>query len=185
MAPEKFYAAWLAVAREREGELLEKWERAALYTAAMLYGDDSVVQHLARKLGYGVHRDYYAIDAVFYRQVSDRVHCAPPEQTWLKNIQIAFEHENHFRSGLFQEVSHLLITRTHLRVLVTYPEGEEFEATEELRNLAQIIQTSEIASDPAMLCIFGRRLPSSAGGWCGINWTAYWFSKGTWAQLTT
>lgn len=169
-----FFNAWKRACEGRKEALLEAWPRAKPYTAQIFHVEDAVIKGVAEELELDVYSGYYSVDAIFIRKgKGDRVHCAPSNQNWFHNIRIAFEHENSFRSGLFQEVSHLLITRADLRVLVTYPEGYDLAA--ELKNLEQIIKESDLGTaDPAFLFIAGKRIESNTG----IEWCAYTYQQG-------
>src|SRR5438309_6138042 len=68
---------------------------------------------------------------------------SPPNTTWLRRIRVAFEHENYFNSGLFQEVSHLLITDCDLRVLVSYPNDPDAELSYQLKYLHEVIKGND------------------------------------------
>lgn len=164
-----FFASWNRACSARKALLLNKWSHASLFTAEVFDAENALVEELADELGLHVYTGYYSIDAIFFKP-EDRVHCAPPGQTWVQNVRIAFEHENFFNSGLFTEVSHLLITRADLRVLVSYP-GNEAELTEELNNLARIISMSDVASDPSFLFITGSRISDNTD----ILWRGYTF----------
>lgn len=173
ITPQDFFTAWKRVCEPRKPRLLNEWTSCPNFTAEIFDVDEAVVEGLARELKLDVYGGYYSIDAVFINREADRVHCAPPKQNWFQNIRIAFEHENIFRSGLYQEVSHLLITRADLRVLVSYPDNESDLSTE-LENLAVIISNSGLASsDPAFLFIVGERINSNTD----ILWRAYTYQE--------
>jgi len=182
ISPSSFFDAWKRVCGRRKRELLEAWPRAKPYTAQIFHVDDAVIDGVAKELDLDVYSGYYSVDAIFIRKgKGDRVHCAPINQHWFHNIRIAFEHENSFRSGLFQEVSHLLVTRADLRVLVTYPENYNLEA--ELKVLAQIIAESDLAGgDPSFLFIVGRRIESE-GQYTNIDWQAYTYHSSAFQPL--
>src|ERR1700733_8693010 len=143
-----FFESWKRVCETRKENLLAAWDRGSDYTSEIFdVRDEAVIVQMERELELKAYGNYYSLDAIFIDD-GDRVHCAPTSQNWFQNIRVAFEHENYFRSGLFQEVSHLLITRADLRVLVTYPNNED-ELEVELKKLAQIITASDLAdSDP-------------------------------------
>lgn len=126
ITPLRFFSVWVEACEARESVLLAKWTQAPLFTAEVFDLPNALLADVADGLGEGLcfYAGYYAIDAIFFTE-ADRVHCAPPGQTWVQNIRIAFEHENYFDSGLFTETSHLLISRAELRVLVSYPGNED------------------------------------------------------------
>jgi hypothetical protein len=167
VSPAKFFDKWKRICEKQKATLLAAWEIAPSYTSQIFHFEDAVIAQLATELELKVYSNYYALDAIFVAE-TDRVHCCPDRQNWFQDIRIAFEHENFFLSGLFQEVSHLLITRADLRVLVTYPESEDLER--ELRNLAKIISDSDLAnSDPAFVLITGKRVNAKTD----IEWRAF------------
>lgn len=170
---QKFFAVWKRVCARRTARLLEAWRSTGkVYTAEIFDIENAVIKEIADALDLKVHAGYYHLDAIFYKEDGDRVHCAPQGQTWVHNIRIAFEHENHFNSGLFTELSHLLITRADLRVLVSYTEDpEETDLKRELENLGQIISDSDLSADPAFLFIVGKRIDSQKD----IEWRAFTF----------
>ena len=168
-----FFEVWKRVCARRTARLLEVWRSTGkVYTAEIFDIEDAVIQEVADELGLRVYTGYYHLDAIFYKEHGDRVHCTPQGQTWVQNIRIAFEHENHFNSGLFTETSHLLITRADLRVLVSYTEEpEQTDLKRELENLRQIIAESDLSADPAFLFIVGKRIHSQTD----IAWDAFTF----------
>ena len=100
--------------------------------------------------------------------------------TWIRRIRIAFEHENYFNSGLFQEVSHLLITDCDLRVLVSYPnKRDEFDS--QLVYLHSIIagtdRSNQIAETGAFLFISGWRENDT------IEWSGYVYERTQWRKI--
>jgi len=181
ITPQEFFTAWKRVCETRKSRLLNEWTSRPNYTAEIFDVDGVVIKGLAQELKLDVYGGYYSLDAIFINEETDRVHCAPKNQNWFQNVRIAFEHENIFRSGLFQEVSHLLITRADLRVLVTYPDNEEDLSTE-LAKLARIVSESDLAkSDPALLLIIGDRINSNSD----IRWRAYTHQQNQLLSLTT
>jgi len=173
ITPEQFFSAWKRVCEIRKSRLLNEWTVFPNYTAEIFDVDGAVIKAIAKELMLDVYGSYYSIDAIFIDEKTDRVHCAPKKQNWFQNIRVAFEHENSFRSGLFQEVSHLLITRADLRVLVSYPENEQ-DLNGELKTLARVISDSGLAeSDPAFLLIAGERIDSNTN----IRWHAYTYQQ--------
>lgn len=173
VTPQAFFDAWVKVSQERKAVLLEKWVSYSQYTAEIFDGEGSFVKAVAHKLDpdplkIDVYCEYYSLDAVFFAE-SDRVCCAPKGQNWFQNVRIAFEHENEFNDALFQEVSHLLITRADLRVLASYP-GNDVELDEQRERFGEIIKGANFAgTDPAFLFIAGQRNPSLTK----IIWRAY------------
>lgn len=183
-----FFTAWQAECSVQRKVLLEAWDSSPDYTAAVLrnYPAGSVVAEVGRRLNLATYCEYYGLDAIFFadrnerNDRNDRVHCSPLGQTWVHTIQVAFEHENHFASGLFQEVSHLLITRADLRVLVTYPEA--YPEQPELGRLSQIIKAANLG-DQTFLLITGRRVTGPDGNGVEIKWTGRVHQGGSWVEL--
>jgi len=173
ITPSTFFAAWREACADRQMQLIDVWEKPAHYTAAILgRTTDAIVTRVAEKLKLRLYREYYSIDAVFFRD-TDRVPNVPEGETWIHSIQVAFEHENFFESGLFQETSHLLITRAELRVLVTYP--EMFNVALETQRLSEIIRLSG-QTGQSFLLITGKR-KTSPNGATTIDWLGYTFAN--------
>lgn len=120
VAAEDFFASWKHICEAEKDLLIKLWHRRKEYTAKIFDHEESVVDQVADELGLKPYCGYYCIDAIFFEE-NGLVDCRPVGQTWVQRIRIAFEHEHSFCSGLYQEVSHLCITRADLRVLVTYP----------------------------------------------------------------
>lgn len=168
ICPSRFFACWKAVCDAKKQDLLAAWTSCPALTAQIFNVEDAIVVRLASELKLKSYCGYYSLDAIFFRD-EDRVHCAPTGQTWVQNVRIAFEHENIFRSGLFTETSHLLITRADLRVLISYPD-DQAQLEVELDNLSRVISQSDpAATDPAFLFIVGNRISDSTD----IQWSAY------------
>lgn len=186
LSPARFYAAWKKVCDAMTSRLLDNWENGGNYSS-VIFGDKatSVAVEVGRKLELDCYFNYYSLDAVYFHRAEDTVPVppAPPESTWLQNIRIAFEHENYFRSGLFQEVSHLMIARAQLRVLVTYPEtNDPTEVEKELAQLHHIIEHSGLP-DPAFLLIMGKRTPVGREPWSGIEWIGKLYTPKCWVAI--
>lgn len=185
ITPERFFTAWCAECAHQKDNLLGSWERTPNYTNAIMRNcpPGSVIEGVATRLGREAYCEYYGLDAVLF-QGDDRVYCAPAGETWLQNIDIAFEHENHFRSGVFQEASHLLVTRCNLRVLVTYPEA--YDERPELECLKRVIGAAKLP-DPGFLLITGRRIDRKIDGtWGDIHWRGQAYTAtGGWLAVTS
>ncbi len=89
---------------------------------------------------------------------------------------MAFEHENNFRSGLYKEVSHLLIVNSDLKVLVTYPNED---TTNEMEYLHTIINGTSIQKDlsdnESFLVILGYETD--------FEWEAFVYKEDKWNQI--
>lgn len=152
----QFFKAWIDTVQGRKDHMLNIWRKQKEYTSHIKGDDSSIMKEIADKLNLICYQsDYYSIDTVLYKQ-EDLVPGIPEFSYWFRDMRVAFEHENNFNSGLFKEVSHLLITNCDLRVLVSYP---IYEGDEELEYLHNVIignrQSKIISEDESFLIIFG------------------------------
>lgn len=174
---ERFFKTWKNIVLVRKESLLNAWQHNVEFTSLIKGRSDSVLVNVAHHLDLLCYNsDYYSIDAIFYKE-EDRIFNSNPNSFWFKRIRIAFEHENNFRSGLYQEVSHLLITNCDLKVLVTYPIDEEEK--DELAHLHKIISSSGhsdfISENENFLIIFGYEN--------GFEWKANVYKTQDWKGL--
>jgi hypothetical protein len=80
-----------------------------------------VLDEVGKAMGLNSHsKDYYKVDGILYG-TNDLVPKIKDNECWLKSITVAFEHEHIYDMDLFKETAHLLILRSKLSVLVTYP----------------------------------------------------------------
>lgn len=171
-----FYKEWVDIVYERKEHLLSIWRNAKEYTSYIKGDDNSVINEVANRLNLLCYpRDYYSIDTILYKQ-ADRVPGLNENNYWFRDIRVAFEHENNFKGGLYQETSHLVITNCDLRVLVTYPN----ESTdEELKYLHEIIvgsrQAKSISDNEGFLLIFGYERD--------FEWEGFVFKTDSWRRL--
>jgi hypothetical protein len=171
-----FLQAWLETVHNRKEHLLKIWRHAKEFTSNVKGDDASIMKEVADKLNlFCYHNDYYSLDTVLYRE-EDLVPGRPQCTYWFRDIRVAFEHENNFNSGLYQEVSHLLITNCDLRVLVTYPIDD---GQEELDYLHEVIkgnrQSQTISDDECFLIIFGFE--------GDFSWDGYVYKQDNWKRL--
>lgn len=171
-----FFKAWLDTVNGRKEHLLKIWREAKQFTPYIKGDDNCVICEVAEKLHLLCYpRDYYSVDALLYKQ-EDLVPNIKEGNYWFRDIRVAFEHENNFRSGLYQEVSHLLLINADLKVLVTYP-NEDTE--EELDYLHQIIKgnrhSTSISVDESFLLIHGYEY--------GFEWEGYVFKINRWEKI--
>jgi len=136
MTAQTFFTAWLDTVNEMKQQLVTDWRSAKLFTNHIKSSEDCVLKRIATRTDLLCYpHDYYSVDAVFYRE-EDLVPDRPEGSTWLRGLSVAFEHENNIRSGIYKEISHLLILDTDLRVLVTYPDndidGDEWKQAHDL-----------------------------------------------------
>ncbi|MEZ8609934.1 hypothetical protein AB6D06_22450 [Vibrio sp. 10N.239.311.G01] len=172
-----FFEHWCSVVEERDDEVNQNWCNNKAYTNFIIHSENSVVMDIAKRLGlYCYNADYYYLDSVFYDQ-TDFIDDFP-NQCYLTNIRIAFEHENNFKSGLFQEVSHLLLINSQLKVVVSYPPCEESEKVE-LEYLHRIINSSpiskELSDKKGFLFIMGHADP--------YKWVAWIYHQSAWQKI--
>ena len=146
-----FYVAWCESVRELKVLLSKIWRENSVYTSH-IFSQNGILDLVAQKLGLLYYPNYYFIDAVFYKPED----VIKENEFWFRDIRIAFEHENNFRSGLYKEVSHLLTTNADLKVLVSYPNGG---INDELDYLHSIIsksrQAKAISDNKSFLLILG------------------------------
>jgi hypothetical protein len=176
-----FFAAWVETCDQRLLLLSSAWSNCPLFTAHILDEPKSVIKTLAEHFKLECYCGYYCIDAILFHY-RDRVPAAPPGQTWVRGIRVGFEHENFFASGLFQEVSHLLITQCDLRVLVSYPDSDD-QVAPELERLHSIIsgtdQSESISQARSFLFITGERNPATGA----IKWHGRVYEREGWQEV--
>jgi hypothetical protein len=165
-----FFKLWVEICKEREEVHLRDFRNSRLHTGHMLTKENSVIEAVANQLDLKCYCGYYSIDAILFKDPDDRVPDVPPNTTWVRRIRIAFEHENYFHSGLFQEVSHLLITDCDLRVLVSYA-NKPTELEGQLEHLFRIIKGSDrsnqISEADSFLFIVESGLQKDCFEWLG------------------
>lgn len=171
-----FFKLWIETVNNRKEHLLKIWRNAKEYTYYIKGSENSVVDEIAEKLGLLTYpQDYYSIDTIFYKP-EDLTPKIKPNTYWFRDMRIAFEHENTFNSGLYQEVSHLLITNCDLRVLVAYPNYEPDEMLEQLHEIIKGNRNSKVNSDEEnFLIIFGY--------YTGFAWEGYIYKEDNWKKL--
>lgn len=156
-----FYKAWYESVKEYQDLLSKIWRKNPAYTS-QIFAQNGILHAVAQKLQLLYYSNYYYLDAVFYKPED----VIKENEFWFRDIRIAFEHENNFRSGLYKEVSHLLTTNADLKVLVSYPNGE---INDELEYLHSIIsksrQAKKISDDQSFLVILGYEEKFSWEGW--------------------
>lgn len=174
----QFFQAWIDTVQGRKEHLLSIWRQAKEFTSQVKGDDASLMKEIADKLNLVCyHSDYYFLDTVLYKE-EDLVPGRPQGSYWFRDIRVAFEHENNFNSGLYQEVSHLLITNCDLKVLVTYPPNDDKEIYQ-LNNLLDIIKGSRqsriISDNESFLIIFGYE--------ADFSWIGYVYKESGWKQI--
>lgn len=174
-----FFTLWVEVCTAEHATLYRDWSDRDPFTNYVLNGTDSIMGRIEDRLHLRGYSEYERIDKAVYAD-HDLVPGSPAGSVWLRRIRIAFEHEHDFTSGLYKELSRLLITDCDLRVLVSYPRNVD-ELNRELLNLHRIVAGSDrsqsIASSDGLLFITG---------WCnsnGIEWWAYIYDQPAWRRL--
>jgi hypothetical protein len=180
-----FFDVWVNICNQRRDTLLECWSNSPVFTSRIFSEPNCIIEAIASSLllkSYCGKRGYYNIDAILYDSDLDLVPEIPAGTTWFRRIRIAFEHENYFDSGLFQEVSHLMITDCDLRVLVTYPPNQD-KLRDSLRYLHRIIaetdRSDQFADSEGFLIV---------AGWIDINaanieWSGFVYDRTDWRPI--
>lgn len=171
-----FYGAWLETVKYRKAEMLPIWRNNKEYTSYIKGSHNSVLSEIAQAFNLkSYEKDYYSLDAIFYSD-ADLTPKINENNYWFRHITIAFEHENNFKSGLYQEVSHLLITNSDLKVLVTYPNENITNQFNYLHEIVKGCKHSNIISDEkSFLIILGYEND--------FGWEGYVFKQDNWLQL--
>ncbi|MDX1955490.1 MAG: hypothetical protein SFU20_08120 [Chitinophagaceae bacterium] len=176
----QFFDFWCISAEKKQFEIMANCNYESNLSSIVMYDDDAVLVEIARSMGLSLYHEYYRLDAVLFNDATDKVPNCPKGQTWLSTIQIAFEHENYINSGLFQEVSHLMITDCNLGVLVTYPNTED-EIKREIKILHKLISDSLFGKRTIrhknILLIFGWQMPEK------LIWFACSYEANDWEML--
>lgn len=171
-----FYGAWLDTVTNRKDELLAVWRNRSAYTQLIKGMNGAIVDDMADKLGLLCYeKDYYSLDVTFYDD-SDLTPGIAKGTFWFRQISVAFEHEHDFKSGLFQETSHLLLLNAGLRVLVTYP---NCDPSKEMNYLHEIISgvhnAAQLSDEESFLLIFGYEKD--------FSWEGFVYKTDGWKQL--
>lgn len=172
----QFYEAWIKIVNTKKEHLLEIWRQNKEFTKAIFQKEDSIVLSVAKELNLECYnQDYYSIDSCFYSK-NDLVPTRPQGSYWLRNIQIAFEHENVFNDFLFTEVAHLCIINCDLRVLVTYPNDDGLSQLEKLHEIIKGNRSSNLYSEEeSFLIIFGSET--------NFVWEGYIYKTSKWEKI--
>ena len=171
-----FYREWLNAVKNRKDEMLALWKNSRDVTYFIMGSENSIINKIANAFDLlAYEQDYYCIDTILY-ELNDLVPGIKPNTFWFRDIKVAFEHENKFNSGLYQEVSHLLLTNCDLKVLVTYP---DYEPDAELAYLHSIIKGSkhskEISDRENFLIVFGYENK--------FEWEGYLYKETNWQKI--
>ncbi len=174
-----FYKTWLDVVNKRKEHLLAIWRIPTEFTPYIKSDEDSVLREIAEILGLKCFPyDYYSIDALLYLE-QDLVPNIHAGSTWVRDIRVAFEHENYFNSGLYKEVAHLLITNCDLKVLVTYyPQGDYETELDYLHSIIKGSRQSKTLSDNENFLLI-------IGAESDFSWDGYVYKEDAWKLLNT
>jgi hypothetical protein len=171
-----FYKIWLETVTSRKKHLLSIWRNPRTYTSYIKGDENSVMDEVATKLNLLCYPfDYYSIDTILYLP-EDKTPRINENSYWFRDIRVAFEHENNFRGGLYQEVSHLLITQCDLRVLVTYPTEDSKSQLDYLHEIILGSRQSKVISDEESFLII---LDYEAG----FEWEGLIFKQDNWNRI--
>lgn len=174
-----FFKAWCSVTESRKAELIMLWSgHNAEYTYLIKGSDNSIVKNVADELSLKVYEsDYYSIDSVFYEE-HDRLTDEFSSGYYFHSMRVAFEHENHFKSGLYKETSHLLLLNCELRVLVSYPDDDSVGMRESLHSVIKACRVSDqVSEEGSFLAIFGYQVDSN------LEWEGFVYRDGDWEQI--
>jgi hypothetical protein len=176
---EIFFKTWLETISIEKENLLSIWRNAKLFTPYIKDSENSILRQIAEKLNLKCFpNEYYYIDAIFYLE-EDLVPGRPEGSTWVRDIRIALEHENDFNSGLYKEVSHLLIINCDLKILITYyPQGNHEPQLEYLHSIISNSRQSKYLSDSeSFLLIIGAEK--------GFIWDGHVFKEDGWKIINS
>ena len=152
----EFFNKWKDVVKQRQKILENNWRNNALFTNEIINKDNSVIEEIATELGLlSYTSNYYSIDTILYSK-EDLVPKINENTYWFKEIKVAFEHENRYDKNLYQEVSHLLITRCDMRVLVSYHPHDKEPISDYLHEIIKGTSfEKEISDNESFLLILG------------------------------
>jgi hypothetical protein len=173
-----FFDIWKQITNDNKQVLLDQWQNYKNYTSLIKGSENSILSQIAIKLNLFVYeKDYYSVDAIFFN-ADDLCPKIQDKTYWFRNLQIAFEHENNFYSGLYQEISHLIILNSPLKVLVTYPDNIE-HGEKELEYFTEIIKGNrnelQFSEKEEILVIYGFRED--------FSWHGYIYKSEGWLKL--
>ena len=174
ITPSTFFSLWKKFCRLSQDCLVENWRKRSVFSFEILRNDSSIVNHIAKELNLNFQKEYYSHDVVFYED-DDIIPESPEGNVWLRRIKIAFEHEHDY-ARTYQEVCHLATTNCELRVLVTYPECDEFDL---LGRYRQILTYNPMVQNNGFLAIFGYYDPSDKS----IIWDGYSYTSENWEVI--
>ena len=171
-----FYNQWCKTLQERRTEFITIGFNSKAVTSFMLKEENSIINTIAKEFNLNSCCEYYSLDAILYAN-EDKITDKESNGLFLSEIKVAFEHENFFNSGLYQEISHLLITNADLKVLVTYPGG--YDTKKEITYLYEIIKRNSksdyISSEENFLLILGNEID--------CTWEGFIYKEDGWKKI--
>jgi len=171
-----FLQAWISTVESKKEILQNDWRNAKAFTTLVKGCEDSIMTEVAKQLELKCYaKDYYSIDTILYDD-EDLVPGIPEKSFWFRQIKVAFEHENFFGAGLYQEVAHLLLINSDLKVLVTYPSGDETDRMEKLHSIIKGCNQQKVLSDREnFLVILGYET--------NFQWEAFAYKEDKWNKI--
>jgi len=156
--------------------LLSVWRKPEELASNVNGGDGSIIKEIADNLHLLCYQsDYYWLHTVLYK-AEDLLPDIAKGFYWLKDIRVAFEHQPDCRSGLYEQISHLLVMNCDLKVLVTYPNDDGPQQLESLHKVIKENRQSKALSDEeGLLVIFGSE--------ADFRWDGYVYKEDHWKQI--
>jgi hypothetical protein len=179
ISPEVFAHAFFLLQDDFESKLVESWEYPGRFTNKMIgrkADDKSFLHMVADILNLKYYREYWSLDAVFYKK-EDKEHFQPPFLC-AEYLPVVIEHENSI-DGSYLEMNKLSIFNSPLKVLITYP--EEQDKNKYLDCYAQILKNADIFNDFSTkrkhLVVFGTRQDNRT------SWEFYVYQNGKFSLI--
>ena len=169
--------------------MIKDWSNYNEFTK-LVFDPEGLLANVAVDLGLKAYlKDYYSIDGILYEDKHKLNSTHFPEildvWTYFRHITVAFEHENDFYSGIWNETAHLLITNCDLRVLVSYP-CDPSGGKGILDGLHDIIrghhQCCKIAKKESFLIILGD-LNRNESQKVKVEWKGLVFKMNNWKEI--
>jgi len=178
ISPEVFTHAFFLLHDDFESKLVESWGYPGRFTNRMIgrkADDKSFLHMVAEILNLKYYREYWSLDAVFYKKKDERFQlpylCA-------EYLPVIIEHENSI-GGSCLEMNKLSIFNSPLKVLITYPEGEDKNGY--LKAYAEILHNADTFDDFSTkrkhLVVFGTKKNER------ISWEFLLYKNGDWKNI--
>ncbi len=181
-SPSEFYEAFFAEASKKESDLLRLWNDPTEYTRFIR---STIFPAVASALDLTCYPfDYYTLDSIFYKERDTDNFSS--RWTYAKFISVALEHENNCEGPTVcgstkEEINKLQLFNTPLKVLITYPPGNDGDAL--LKKYAEIINAADIFEDISrcrrQLVIFGWTDAAA-----NLTWKGYEYSDGDFREIS-